>query len=798
MDNQTSAREHMARRARQISFADRSHYLEALKETELHLLLRDLFATIFTDSVVEITHGIGEFGGDLVVATRDPVRETVAAVVVKRGDLKGDTGGAASDILEQVRDCILIPRSLKSRIDNPKTTEVWLVLAGNMSDGFKTKMTSEVRAQFGTPVVVRTIDWLVDSFTTYRPEVFLGGTVMTFIQRRIDELESEATLTTRTSKLNLSEWFIEPRLATSRVPVELENAAQRLAVRSKHVALSDIPDLLQKQGRLIISGDPGVGKTTAMKKLALDLFKQASHAAIAGQLGRVRVPLLVTAQHLLEYQDCQALRAASAAQGSLDEDVEISVLMVDGLDEVPTNSRQEVIERASRFCADAECRLIVSSRKVEITKNPPPGIMICDLLPLQVNQAIALFEKLVRDSKLLLALRNGLAQIEGQLPMTPLSLVLLIEIAEDEGEVPASLCDLYSRYFEIMLGKWDLRDKGVQLLFKFETKWHFLSQLAWHVFRLNETFEVERAVLDAFIDQYVATYGLGRESIHQFIAEIERAGILEMGEVVGFRHRSFLDYFVAAYLLKNPSLFPDIESTIVQLYLSDMWSDVAFFYVGMTNTASLRLLDLVQASPGSDFSAVANRFLVGRLLQAGWMSPHDVKVHGIQAAMSNLPELRILLNQSFQESAHEVGLFADFLLMLASGWSLGSITLREALVDCMGRQLQGRQPDDIWKSMALAWAAERYSDAVQRKGILDDLLAAMAVCEPLTPEDRTRMLLLMIIAEREDRSLRSGLERRLRHIGKQHPALIRKLLPAPKEGFRPEDARRRQRGHRRT
>jgi len=56
--------------------------------------------------------------------------------------------------------------------------------------------------------------------------------------------------------------------------------------------------------------------------------------------------------------------------------------------------------------------------------------------------------------------------------------------------------------------------------------------------------------------------------------------------------------------------------------------------------------------------------------------------------------------------------------------------------------------------------------------------------EELTVEEKSTILLLMIALEDKTRVIRSTLDRRLRRLAKQHPAIFKKLLPAPKEGFR--------------
>ena len=67
-------------------------------EVQLHPYLKELFQVIGPDFLVEVTHGPGELGKDLVLVKRNALTSDVIGVVVKCGDITGKTLGATDEI----------------------------------------------------------------------------------------------------------------------------------------------------------------------------------------------------------------------------------------------------------------------------------------------------------------------------------------------------------------------------------------------------------------------------------------------------------------------------------------------------------------------------------------------------------------------------------------------------------------------------------------------------------------------------------------------------------------------------
>ena len=305
----------------------------------------------------------------------------------------------------------------------------------------------------------------------------------------------------------------------------------------------------------------------------------------------------------------------------------------------PPTDREAVLVKAKSFSAELGCALILASRMVETIKHPIPGFRHYELLPFEFNQAMRLIERIVTDEKALEALKNGLNTVASQMTFTPLSIKLLIEIAENEREIPASLTELYEQFSEYALGRFDA-EKGIQGIFQYAVKDQFLADLAYTEFFLKDQLTVTPLEFESFLTSHARLRGWDEEQLREFVYEIERAGILIRADFVSFNHRSFLDYFIARWLHNHLDELPDPNKIIIDAYFSSTWSEVAFYYVGLMKRMNEKLLNSIFDSDHSGFDANVQRLLSGRLLQAGWGSYTATKRQGIERALANESSIR--------------------------------------------------------------------------------------------------------------------------------------------------------------
>ena len=100
-----------------------------------------------------------------------------------------------------------------------------------------------------------------------------------------------------------------------------------------------------------------------------------------------------------------------------------------------------------------------------------------------------------------------------------------------------------------------------------------------------------------------------------------------------FRHRSFLDFFAAFYVFEKRDEIEHVTDFIVATYFSDLWGEVAFFYIGLRREINDTILGKIFSFKGEGLRSHLDKFCSGRLIQAGWHSPAKIIYDGIRRAV---------------------------------------------------------------------------------------------------------------------------------------------------------------------
>lgn len=770
----------ISRWARTLSKERRKGILTSFQEKELHEHLRELLSGIEPNYLAEITHGREEYGKDLVLVKEDRFGRTALGVVVKTGNIGGRTAGRVDEIKSQVEQAFAHPATLREIFEDLSISEVWIVLAGELSGNANKRLKAELKDK---SIKVFDINWLIDKFTEYYPQVFFEGKLIDFLQKKIQELERKHLFSKRGK--NLSECFVEPVVAAIDVPMNFDEEHLTLIVQKRRMPFLQLNSILRPGEKIILAGDPGTGKSAALAKMAIDRLREASELMLRGISGkqRIKIPILVSTKEILESSNCETLKAEYFQHAELLDRFEADVLAIDGLDEALPSQRKDILEKAEKFSRQFNCALIITTRKVNIIKSLPARFRSYELLPFEFGRALKLFEKLVSEKQILGALREGLEKVKSQIPMVPLSLLLLIELAEDYKEIPASVTELYQRFCDLMLGRWD-KDKGIKVLFEYFMKERFLAELAFKEFLQKETLTIPQKEFNEFLNDYASRYGWREEDAGGFVREIvERSGIISIREEVTFWHRSFLDYFGACYINDKREQLENLNDFIVQIYFDDMWGDVAFFYAGLRREIDNSILEKIFAIESDDLATLIGKFVAGRLLQAAWHSPITTKHFGIQKAVSFAPIVRdAFLEVTAKHKATVPKIYADLLVMVLSDFSFSSGFLVKEAKEVFNELSSQPSPYNHTMMLSLLWATQRLLDQNELRAMIDQVLESLSKVDDL--EEQAKTFLLLRIIEHRDEAIRKMIKRKLDKLQRRRPDVFRSLLPPGQKGFR--------------
>ena len=289
----------LAQRARMIPQNERGNILQSLRETDLHRNLKEMYKRQNPESSVHITHGSQELGKDLVITYKDAYGDRSMAVVVKSGNVRGQTSGRVDDIISQVRQAHDNPAEIPSRVEPFLVDFVWVVIAGDISQQARKRLESEWPK--GKSKNIRSLEGLIGDFTTYYPEVFFQGEVADFLQKEILRLETSHLFAKR--GVNLSEFYVDPLVSAFGAQALDGPSGVIEVIRRKRLPFSRLKSAVQSNKKIVIVGEPGIGKTTALASIALEMLKgtlNVLHKRRKNSL--LKVPFFVTAGQLLEYE----------------------------------------------------------------------------------------------------------------------------------------------------------------------------------------------------------------------------------------------------------------------------------------------------------------------------------------------------------------------------------------------------------------------------------------------------------------------------------------------------------------
>ena len=639
-----------------------------------------------------------------------------------------------------------------------------------------------MRSELTVDIEIFDINWLADKFTEFYPEFFFEGEVMDFLQKKTSELEEKHRRDKDGS--NLSDFFVNPLIRPLGTPFEFDEKGLRTLFEKRKYSFSRLLEITKKRDKLILLGDPGTGKTGATAKLAIDMYRDAYNQLLlkpGKNTQEIPIPVHVSARNFIEAESLDRFLTNYFNSAETRKHFKIDLIIVDGLDEIESEKRETFMDKLDEFSEEVGSSYILTSRKIDFLTTLSEKYEKYELLPFEFNQAVEFISNLISDSNTLDYMKDRLDKIKMQLFLVPLSLMLLVDLVEEKKEVPASLTELYDRFFDMVFGR-EAQDKGIEVLFDYVIKKRFLGELAYHEYLCNNKFELSDKDFRQFLDSYMQKYGLEIDNVNHFIREIERAGIIDIKDNVIFKHRSYLDYFAAFHIHENRETFENLNDFIVDIYFNEIWSEVAFFYIGLHRNISQDLIEKILKHNGDGINILISKLLSGRLLQAGWYSPVEQHVIGINEAIQFAPQVQKHLQEIVSSADSHIPQYkCDYLVLLLCDLSFNSGFLEKQIKPIIESLINSDSVDDIFMAISLLWSIRRFLNPDDVRKIIEQIMKPL---NTLIDSEQARLVLLLSMIEEDDKEIQRLIGRHIRKIIKRSPHVFKALLPLKRKGFR--------------
>jgi len=497
-------------------------------------------------------------------------------------------------------------------------------------------------------VVFMDIDAIIPMIDEYYPEYWWGidADRFPYLNRLRDSLlKSSDTITL--SEMDIESHSAAPITDDMYVPLYLHRlTTKRVKHRGQVYMEPDVEQVpvhavLKRREKLIyIVGEAGTGKTTALRRFAYTIAdKSLSDASVTIIPVILKFTEIAESQlRLIDLMTQVAMKYTGSNKSCFtEEDLTTGnvLVLVDALDEVPDRNRSQVISKLNDFHAQyKECKIVITSRNYSSIINMPDlnPFMRFYLTPIDLKQAQKLLERLSKGRSLAVEhageILRQLNEVHG-MDLNPLLVTVFVATSDYyRRDIPANITELFKKFTEMMLGRWDLK-KGLSQQYQAIVKDFLLRQLAFQMHSNKET-SIPLSNCKQVFRQKLSERGYEADLEVFFDEVVYRSGLFKVeGDCVSFRHILLQEFFAGRGV---PSL-EFFQSVITD----DWWKNPLVFYFGENPAAYAYLNKLIQNIIGYDgLQLYRASVALGLAIQACYLAKVSEKTQSMSSVMEYL------------------------------------------------------------------------------------------------------------------------------------------------------------------
>lgn len=629
-----------------LDYIGKKKHLQSLNENEFRRqLIMPLFGKDSKKMNPHDNHGPNEQGIDVYYFEMDSMDNMqCVGVQLKVGDISMGQKKKSHPVNELFPQ---IENAFNSEIDSAipqgryKISRLYIITTGSISDNAKTSLNNFTKSRNLTNNLGHIdADKLITMIDKIYPEYwsYVNKTLADFYEKLINKVSIIETV----SKLGVQE---KVKIQDIYVEMYLKSVDSSFNEMGDEISsgeeIKDL-DLINKPGVKIISGESGSGKKMLVKFLVLEQIKRNQKREDGGL-----VPIILDAKNLEFVENVEDVKLCIrkeiieySGQFIADAIQETSNLngyfiFIENLGKIhDKDRRRKIVDILMQiYCDNKKSMIIITQRSINsVDTSEIKEVEKYKISFFKQGQIVKLVSNWINNNLGKdITLESVVGQIvknvnQGQLPRTPLVYTLNLVILQN-GDKSQNLADLFDKYIDLYLGKWD-EELGKKNAYEYRLKRTILGEIAYYMHHMKID-NIDQNRLFEIINSYALK--IGRE-IDNFllIEEIIFSGII-VNESYSYKFALFaIQEFFVGYHLKEKKMV----SEILKHTNEPNWMQPIVFYAGLERECNEIILEILTSpNPENIYKYFYRSYLLSLIVSNADLSDHAFKLDAMRYSM---------------------------------------------------------------------------------------------------------------------------------------------------------------------